>query len=186
LVRPFLRSAPKRAELARRHPSWPSAAPGPRRGPYRALRYAAAASIGVGGYIHFCLYRNGFRAIPKIGVGFLLQVVTSALIAGALLIGRERIVRLGRVAVRSSVAVWVLGLGLSLGTLAAFGLSHTAMGLLDYREFGWEPAPQALIALVAELMAVVLLGTGLLLDRRRPLPARARVHRRRRLAPVGD
>jgi hypothetical protein len=186
LVRPFLHSAPKRAARARRHPSWPSARTGPRRGPYAALRYATAAAIGVGGYIHFCLYKNGFRTIPKIGVGFLLQVVTSALVAGALLIGHERIVRLGRVIVRSSVALWVLGLGLSLGTLAAFGLSHTSMGLFDFREFGWQPAPQAFIALVAELTAVVLATTGLCLDRGRLRPAPTRVHRRRRLAPVGD
>jgi hypothetical protein len=113
-------------------------------------------------------------------------VLTSALVAGALLLGRERIVRLGRVMVRSSVVLWVLGLGLSLGTLAAFGLSHTPMGLFNFREFGWEPAPQALVALVAELTAVVLSVTGLRVDRRRPLPAPARVHRRRRLGPVGD
>ena len=48
----------------------------------RGLRYAAAAAIAVGGYIHLCLYRNGFRAVPKIGTGFLLQVVTSAVLAG--------------------------------------------------------------------------------------------------------
>jgi hypothetical protein len=110
--------------------------------------------------------------------------LTSGLVAAALLVGRERIVRLGRVMVRSSVVLWVLGLGVSLGTLAAFGLSHTSMGLFNFREFGWEPAPQALVALVAELTAVVLSVTGLRVARRRPLPAPARV--RRRLGPVGD
>ena len=186
LVRPFLRSAPESTTLANRHPSRPSGAPGVRRGHRPALRYAAAASIVVGGYVHLCLYRNGFRTIPKIGVGFLLQVVTSALVAGALVIGRERVLRLGRLVVRSSVAVGLAGLSLSLGTLAAFGLTHTPMGLFNFREFGWEPAPQAAIALVAEVAAVVLLATGLFLDRRRPLPARVRAHHHRRLAPVGD
>ena len=132
----------------------------------RALRYSAAAAIAVGGYIHLCLYRNGFRAIPKIGTGFLLQVVTSALLAGALLVGRERILQVGRFLVRSAVAVRALGLSLSLGTLAAFGLSQTPMGIFNFRERGLEPAPQALVALVAELAAVVLLTTMLVLDRR--------------------
>jgi hypothetical protein len=174
-----------RTALAYRPPSRPSGATHRRRRPRRALRYAAAASIAVGGYVHYCLYRHGFRTIPKIGVGFLLQVITSALVAGALLIGHDRVLRLGRVVVRSSVAVWLVGLGLSVGTLTAFGLSHTPMGLFAFREFGWQPAPQAAIALVAETAAVVLLATGLLVDRRRPVPAPARVHRRRRLTLIG-
>lgn len=184
LVRPFLRSAPKPEEIARRHPSRPSGAPRRRRRPRAALRYAAAASIAVGGYIHYCLYRNGFRTIPKIGIGFLLQVVTSGIVAGALVIGRERMLRFGRLVVRSSVAVWLSGLALSLGTVAAFGLSHTPIGLFNFREFGWQPSPQAAIALAAELAAVVLVTTGLLVDRHRPVPAPARVHRRRRLTVV--
>src|SRR5438067_4099255 len=149
------------------------ALPGPRSGPSlvgtsrarrRVLRYAAAASIAVGGYIHLCLYRNGFRAIPKIGTGFLLQVVTSALLAAALLIGRDRILQVGRFLVRSAVAVRTLGLSLSLGTLAAFGLTRTPMGLFNFTERGLQPAPQALIALVAELAAAALLTTTLVLD----------------------
>src|SRR5437868_5670326 len=130
----------------------------------RALRYSAAAAIAVGGYIHLCLYRNGFRAIPKIGTGFLIQVVTSALVAGALLIGRDRILQIGRFLVRSTVAVRAFGLSLSLGTLAAFGLTRTPMGLFNFTERGLQPAPQALIALVAELAAAALLMTNLLLD----------------------
>jgi hypothetical protein len=173
-----------RTALAYCPPSRPSGATQRRRRPRPALRYAAAASIAVGGYVHYCLYRNGFRTIPKIGVGFLLQVITSALVAGALLIGHERVLRLGRVVVRSSVALWLVGLGLSVGTLAAFGLSHTPMGLFAFREFGWQPAPQAAIALVAETTAVVLLAIGLLVERHRPVPAPARVHRRRRLTLI--
>src|SRR5438445_13462161 len=156
----------------------------------RGLRYAAAASIAVGGYIHLCLYRNGFRAIPKIGPGFLLQVVTSALVAGTLLIGRERILQVGRLVVRSSVAVQLLGLSLSLGTLAAFGLTRTPMGLLNFQERGLQPAPQALIALVAELVATVPLASILVLHPLPPLPLETdaprsrigRAHTNRRMA----
>ena len=184
LVRPFLEPAPKPAAPARPHPARPSGAPRPRHRARAVLRYAAAAAIVVGGYIHYCLYRNGFRTIPKIGIGFLLQVITSAIVAGALVIGRERVLRLGRFVVRSSVAVWLAGLSLSLGTLAAFGLSHTSKGLFMFREFGWQPAPQAAIALVAELMAVVLVTAGLFFDFRRPVPVPARAPRHRRFTVV--
>jgi len=95
-VRPFPKLDREAPTLACRHASRPSEAARRRRRPRPALRYAAAASIVVGGYVHYCLYRNGFRTIPKIGVGFLLQAITSVLVAGALLIGRERVLRLGR------------------------------------------------------------------------------------------
>jgi len=106
--------------------------------------FSADTRARIGGYIHLCLYRNGFRAIPKIGTGFLLQVVTSALLAGALLVGRDRILQVGRFLVRRAVAVRTLGLSLSLGTLAAFGLTRTPMGLFNFTERGLQPAPQAL------------------------------------------
>ncbi|HEX3426307.1 MAG TPA: alkaline phosphatase family protein [Acidimicrobiales bacterium] len=139
----------------------------------RVLRYSAAAAIAVGGYIHLCLYRNGFRAVPKIGTGFLLQVVTSAILAGALLVGRERILQVGRFLVRSTVAVRALGLSLSLGTLAAFGLTRTPMGLFNFTERGLQPAPQALIALVAEVAAAALLMTTLMIDHLWPVSVQA-------------
>src|SRR5204863_3121195 len=53
---------------------------------------------------------------------------------------------------------------LELGTLAAFGLTRTPMGLFNFTERGLQPAPQALIALVAELAAAALLTTTLVLD----------------------
>ncbi len=137
--------------------SGPAAAKGRAQPRRRALRYTAAAAIAVGGYIHLCLYRNGFRAIPKIGTGFLLQVVTSVLLAGGLLIGRERILQVGRFLVRSAVAVRALGLSLSLGTLAAFGLTRTPMGLFNFTErcsttsgpspFRWRGSPASRMSL---------------------------------------
>jgi hypothetical protein len=39
---------------------------------FRALGVATALLVATGGYVHFCLYRHGYRTIPKIGVGFLL------------------------------------------------------------------------------------------------------------------
>jgi hypothetical protein len=163
-VRPFLVNGRRSAPLLRRHPARASGRAGPTRA-RGALQYVAAAAIVVGGYVHFCLYRHGFRAIPTVGTGFLLQALTSVAIASAL-IARDRIVHVGRIVVRSALAVRLVGIAISLGTLAAFGLSQTPMGIFNFRERGLEPAPQALIALVAELAAVVLLTTTFLLDRR--------------------
>jgi len=135
----------------------------------RRLTAVAGAAIAVGGYVHFCLYRRGYRAIPKIGTAFLLQVLASVVVASALLFfSRERSVRLGRLTVRSSFLTETVGLALSLGTLAAFALSRTPSGLLGFREGGLQPAPQALITVVAELAALVLLSAALVIDRRVP------------------
>jgi len=164
LVRPFLVHRRRPAPRPRGHPAGASGRAGPGRA-RRALQYVAAAAIVVGGYVHLCLYRHGFRAIPTVGTGFLLQAITSVAIAGAL-IARDRVVHLGRVVVRSSFAVGLVGVGLSLGTVGAFALSQTPMGIFNFRERGLEPAPQALVALVAELVAVALLTTMLLLDSR--------------------
>src|SRR5690349_2217457 len=62
---------------------------------FRMFAILTAALVAAGGYVHFCLYRNGYRTIPKIGVGFLLQVLTSAVVVAALLIGPHRVARLG-------------------------------------------------------------------------------------------
>ena len=178
LVRPFLAPGHDAPAPRRSPPPDVSASTGPRPGGRRALRCAAAAAIAVGGYIHLCLYRNGFRAIPTIGVGFLVQVIGSAAVAGALVIGRDRLLHVGRMAVHSSAVVRLLGLGLSGGTLVAFGLTRTPMGLFNFRELGLEPAPQALIALVAELAALALLTITLVLDQLRPVAVPLRIAER--------
>jgi hypothetical protein len=73
---------------------------------FRVLAIVTAALVAAGGYVHFCLYRHGYRTIPKIGVGFLLQVVTSMIVVVALLIGPHHVARRGRLAVRSIRPAW--------------------------------------------------------------------------------
>jgi hypothetical protein len=119
---------------------------------FRALAVAAAALVATGGYVHLCLYRHGYRMIPTIGVGFGLQVVTSAVIVAALLIGPHRVARVARVTDRLA------------GTLAAFTLTRTPGGLFNFQERGLQPAPQALIALVAEIGVLVVVGAWLVAD----------------------
>jgi hypothetical protein len=142
----------------------------------RRLTFVAALLIVTGGYVHFCLYRHGYRFIPKIGVSFLLQFVSSAVLAGALLVKGHQL-HLGRHSVALSQLSRLSGIGLSVGTLAALGLAHTRGGLFQFHEIGLRPAPQTLIAIVAESLATVVLVVAMLEARpraaRRELPVAA-------------
>jgi hypothetical protein len=129
---------------------------------FRALGVATAALVAAGGYVHFCLYRHGYRTIPTIGVGFLLQVVASAVVVLALLIGPRRVALVAHVTDRLAGALTELAAAaLAAGTLVAFALTRTPGGLFNFQERGLEPSPQALIALVAELGVLALVGTWL-------------------------
>jgi hypothetical protein len=136
---------------------------------FRTLGVATAALVATGGYVHFCLYRHGYRTIPKIGVGFLLQVVTSAMVVVALLLGPHRVARLARAAHVTDRLAGILtelaAAALAIGTLAAFALSRTPGGLFNFQERGLQPSPQALIALVAEIGVLVVLGAWMVADR---------------------
>lgn len=131
------------------------------RGPDRArmarrLSVASAALILAAGYVHLCLYRHGYRFIPKIGVSFLLQAVSSAALALALVLWKGPMHLLRRT-VSAAQLSRLAAVGLSVGTLAALGLAHTSKGLFQFHEMGLRPAPQTLIAIVTESLATVLL-----------------------------
>jgi hypothetical protein len=127
----------------------------------RMLNVGSAVLILIGGYVHFCLYRNGYRFIPKIGVSFVLQFVSSAILAGALLV-RLRRVRLGHFRVDLAQLARLAAIGLSVGDLAALGIAHTSGGLFNFREIGLRPAPQTLITIVVESLAAILLAIAML------------------------
>jgi hypothetical protein len=130
-----------------------------------AFAVATATLVAAGGYVHFCLYRHGYRTIPKIGVGFLLQVVTSAVVVIALLMGPHLSGRVAHVTDRLAGTLTELAAAaLAAGTLVAFALSRTPGGLFNFQERGLQPAPQALIALVAELGVLVIVGAWFLAD----------------------
>src|SRR5689334_8764315 len=132
---------------------------------FRALGVATAGLVAAGGYVHFCLYRHGYRTIPKLGVGFLLQVISSAIVVVALLVGPHAIARLAHVSERLTGALTLAAAaGLALGTLTAFALTRTPGGLFNFQERGLQPAPQALIALVAEVGVLVILGGWLVTE----------------------
>jgi len=135
----------------------------------RASGIAAAGLVATGGYVHYCLYRHGYLAIPKIGVGFLMQFVISVVVVVALLVGPHPLARMAHVTDRLAGALTGLAAaGLAIGTLIAFALTRTPGGLFNFQERGLEPSPQALIALVAELGVLAVLGLGLVADHMQP------------------
>jgi hypothetical protein len=147
-----------------RRPEALSSPPSKRASTARRLSVVSAVLILVGGYVHFCLYRHGYRFIPKIGVSFMLQFVSSAVLAAALLVRRGR-VRLGGHSVAVPQLTRLSAIGLSVGTLAALGIAHTPGGLFQFHEIGLRPAPQTLIAIGAESLAGLLLGVAMLAGR---------------------
>ncbi len=127
------------------------------------LRLVAAVAILIGGLVHLQLYLDGYRDFPDANLGrsFLLNVVASVIVAGALLLRRDAVVR-------------IAGIALVVGTFIAFWLSRRGDGVFGLREQGLNPSPQAGLALAVELIALVALaatfvpalGAGPALDRR--------------------
>jgi plastocyanin len=115
----------------------------------RPLRITAAIALLVGGLIHLQLYFEGYRSIDKIGRGFLLNAIASGVVAAALACRREWFVKLA-------------GIGIAAGTIGAFIVSRQGSGLFDFREHGFKPAPQAITALVVEIVAIVVLVATML------------------------
>lgn len=108
------------------------------------LRIAMALALGISGYIHAELYLGGYRMIPVIGPAFLLQASGSFAVAVLLLAAGPLILRLGAAA-------------LALGALGGFLASRT-VGVFGFIERGFDPAPQALISILAETAVLMLLG----------------------------
>lgn len=115
----------------------------------RLLRIVAALALLVGGLVHLQLYFEGYRSIDKIGPSFLLNAIASGVVAAALVARREWFIRLA-------------GIGVAAGTIGAFIISRQGDGLFDFREQGLKPSPQAIIALVVEIVAIVALAASFL------------------------
>jgi hypothetical protein len=135
-----------------------------RRDSARFLDYLGAASIAGAGYLHYCLYIKGYRAIPTIGTGFLFQFIASGIVAAAIIIPLDFRAHVGRMAVSARAVTRLGGIVVGLGTLAAFVLSRLPGGLFNFQERGLQPAPQSLLTILTEGAAVVLLVAALVLD----------------------
>jgi len=113
------------------------------------LRIGISASVAISGYVHYDLYRCGYRYVDMIGPSFLVQAAVSFAIAVLLLLGGPFTLR-------------IAGAGLAGGALVAFALSRT-VGIFGFTEIGWEPAPEAAISFLAEIATVALVVVSALL-----------------------
>ncbi len=111
------------------------------------INFGIAASLLVSAASHGYLYLHGYSYIPGIGRGFL--VLTSVFVALAILI-----------AVGGPAWLRAVALVGGVGSLGAFALSRT-VGLQGFLEHGWQPAPHALISVLAEALTVVLCAWSL-------------------------
>ena len=109
-------------------------------------RLVAAALVLAGGIVHLDLYLHGYRHVSNhnLGLSFLANVIASFVIAGALVLADRR-------------PIYIAGIALADGSLVAFAKSRTASGIFGLTERGWQPSPQAALAVGAELAAAILL-----------------------------
>ena len=95
----------------------------------------------------FLYFRGGYRQFPNANLGrsFLLNAIASVAVAAALMVRRDVLLRLA-------------GIAIAAGTLAAFYITrNTTKGLFGFTEKGFDPSPEAIIAVVAEIVAVLAL-----------------------------
>ncbi len=106
------------------------------------FRVVAALCLAGTGWVHADLYLSGYRQIAYVGPAFLLLASGSFAVAALLLVSGSPVLRLGAA-------------GLSLGALFGFVLSRT-VGIFGFVERGLQPAPQAVLSLLFEIVAVIL------------------------------
>jgi hypothetical protein len=111
-------------------------------------RVGAAGCLAASGVIHTELYLHGYRTIPGVGQAFLVQA--SGALAVALLC-----------AFSTAVLLRLAAAALAAGALMGFIASRT-IGVFGFIEYGLQPAPQALISVIVEAAALVLLAIPLL------------------------
>ncbi len=114
----------------------------------RTLRPTLAAlpvaiCLAVVGYIHAQLYVRSYHAIPYIGTSFQWDAAASFAVAVLLL-------------VRNATVLRIVAIGLCFSGLGGF-LGSRTVGLFGFTERGWQPAPQALLSVLAWVVALVLL-----------------------------
>lgn len=122
-------------------------------------RLGIAAGLAVTGYLHADLYVHGYRSLAVIGPSFLWLAGASFALAALFVVAALLVVA---AAVPEPALLRLAAAGLAAGALAGFVLSRT-VGLFGFLERGLQPAPQALLSLVAESAVLLLAGGGLLL-----------------------
>lgn len=108
------------------------------------LRLIGAALVLVGGAIHVKLAFDHYGTATLEDL-FFANAAVSAVVAAAIVGTRGVLAPLAGVAVAAS-------------SLVAFGLSRVGEGIAGFRATGLEPAPEGLLTLVVEVLAVAVLG----------------------------
>ena|SRR5436305_1039518 len=113
----------------------------------RVLHASAAVTLAISGYIHAQLYLDDYRFIHVVGVMFLLQAAASFGLATLLLAASF---------LPAPALIQLAAAGAALGALGGFAASRT-VGVFGFTERGFQPAPQALLSVLAEVATVLLL-----------------------------
>lgn len=114
----------------------------------RMLRLVGAVLVLIGGAVHLKLNLEDYGT-EDIARTFALNAGVSALVAAYLVL-------------RDDVLGPLAGIAVSVGTLIAFGLSRRGEGILDFREVGFNPSPDAAVTVVVEVLAIVVLALAAL------------------------
>lgn len=128
----------------------------------RVLRLVGAVLVLAGGAIHLKLNLDDYGN-DDILMAFALNAAASALVAAYLVL-------------RDDIVGPLAGLALSIGSLGAFVMSRRGDGILDFREVGWNPSPEAALTVAIEVAAIVVLALALALvpDRSAATPSQRR------------
>ena len=110
----------------------------------RVLRLVGAVLVLIGGAIHLKLQLVDDYGPLDIRRAFALNAAVSGIVAAYLVL-------------RDDVVGPLAGIGVSVGTLIAFTLSRNGDGILDFREVGFNPSPDAILTVVVQVAAVIVL-----------------------------
>ena len=110
----------------------------------RMLRLAGAVLVLIGGAVHLKLNLDDYGTEDIVRT-FAINAAVSALVAGYLVL-------------RDDILGPLAGIAVSVGTLIAFGLSRQGEGILDFREVGFNPSPEAALTVATEVLAVLVLA----------------------------
>lgn len=105
-------------------------------------RIAVALCLAGTGWVHTELYLGGYRQIAYVGPAFLVLASGSFAVAVLLVVSGSPVLRL-------------LAVGLALGALGGFVMSRT-VGIFGFVERGLQPAPQAILSLLFEIIVVAI------------------------------
>jgi hypothetical protein len=122
----------------------------------------AIGCLGIGG-IHLRLYFDSYRDIPDsdIGRSFVLNAVVAGVAAVIVMVWGSRLALFAP-------------LLLANATLIGFALSRTDRGILDFTEKGWNPTPDAALAVIVEIVTGLLAVVALARESARPVGSGAR------------